>query len=65
VLSRDEDMQDFRLYGLDAAGTVAFSESVPSMPIEELRNIASGKLDKCDEVEVWQGPVRVLRMRRG
>lgn len=57
-------MHDFRIYGLMDGGAIALSETLPDMPLEELRGIASGKLDICDEVEVWQGPVRVLRLRR-
>lgn len=57
-------MHDFRIYGLLDSGAIAVSESVPAMPMEELRNLAVGKLEICDEVEVWQGPVRVLRLRR-
>jgi len=57
-------VQDFRMYGLNAAGSIALAETIPSMPLEQLRRIAENKLEHCDEVEVWQGPVRVLRLRR-
>ncbi|WP_165842774.1 hypothetical protein [Phenylobacterium deserti] len=57
-------MQDFRIYGLTTTGAVALSEDIPCMSMDELRSLAQGKLDHCDEVEVWQGPVRVLRLRR-
>jgi len=58
-------VQDYRVYGLTSSGAVTLSENHPSMPIDEIRSLAHSRLEQCEEVEVWQGPVRILRLRRG
>jgi hypothetical protein len=57
-------VQDLTIFGLSEGGAVLLSQVVPQMSPEQLHRLASGKLEDCHEVEVWQGPVRILRLRR-
>jgi hypothetical protein len=52
------------LYGLDAAGEPAFSETLKLDQRDQLRQLAADRLARCHAVEVWEGPTCVLRLRQ-
>jgi hypothetical protein len=53
-----------RLYGIDEAGGTAFTEILGEMDLEALRALARERLRDWSTVEIWQGPVCVVRLRR-
>lgn len=57
-------MTDFLLYGLDAAGEAVFSERLCGRERAALSEIARSRLADCEGVEIWEGPLCVLRIRR-
>ena len=57
-------MSDFLLYGMDAAGEPLFSEVIHGRERASLREIAGERLQECHAVEVWEGPMCVLRLQR-
>jgi hypothetical protein len=52
------------LYGLDETGRAALTERLPEAGRDRLRLIAEQRLQACHAVEVWYGPMCVLRLRR-
>jgi hypothetical protein len=52
------------LYGLDETGRAAFTERLPEADRDRLSLIADQRLQACHAVEVWYGPMCVLRLRR-
>jgi hypothetical protein len=52
------------LYGLDEAGETTFSERLSLNDRSELRALAAERLSRCDAVEIWEGPMCVVRLRR-
>jgi hypothetical protein len=52
------------LYGLDEAGRTALAERLPEADRDRLPLIAEQRLQVCHAVEVWYGPMCVLRLRR-
>lgn len=57
-------MGDLRLYGLDDAGEVAFAEAVQAGERDDVRRLAERRLADWPAVEVWDGPLCVVRLRR-
>jgi hypothetical protein len=57
-------MSEIVLYGLDAAGAPIFTERLAPADRERLRAIAETRLAAHQAVEVWQGPMCVVRLRR-
>jgi hypothetical protein len=57
-------MSDFLLYGIDAAGETLFSEVLQAHDRAALREIAGERLRQYHAVEVWEGPMCVLRLQR-
>lgn len=57
-------MSDFLLYGMDAAGETLFSEVLQGRERAALRAIAGERLHDCHAVEIWEGPMCVLRLQR-
>ena len=57
-------MSDFLLYGLDAAGEAVFSEMLIVHDRAALSALARQRLLDWPAVEVWEGPMCVLRMQR-
>lgn len=57
-------MSDFLLYGMDAAGETVFSEVLQGRERASLREIAGERLRECHAVEIWEGPMCVLRLHR-
>jgi len=55
---------DLRLYGLDATGEVAFAEDLPAGERGDLRAWAERRLADWPAVEVWDGPLCVVRLSR-
>jgi hypothetical protein len=52
------------LYGLDEAGETAFAEQLGETDRDRLRALARERLKAYAAVEVWDGPLCVLRLKR-
>jgi hypothetical protein len=52
------------LYGLDDAGETAFTAQLREADRDRLRDIAREHLNRHAAVEVWDGPLCVVRLRR-
>ena len=57
-------MSDFLLYGLDEVGEAVFSELIVGRDRVGLPDIARERLTEWHAVEIWEGPMCVLRMQR-
>jgi len=57
-------MGDYKLYGLDEAKKVAWSEYLFLPNLEAAKKHALSRLEHFQTVEVWEGLVCVLRLRR-
>ncbi len=57
-------MSDFLLYGLDEVGEAVFSEVLVGRDRLGLPEIARARLNEHHAVEIWEGPMCVLRMQR-
>ena len=57
-------MGELLLYGLDTAGEAAFTEQVPAGDRGALRRHAETRLADWPAVEIWDGPLCVVRLRR-
>ena len=57
-------MHGLLLYGLDQAGAPAFEEELGAEDRPRLRVLATARLRDWQGVEVWDGPLCVLRLRR-
>jgi hypothetical protein len=55
---------DLRLYGLDEAGETVFAEDLAAGERGEVRALAERRLADWHAVEVWDGPLCVVRVRR-
>jgi hypothetical protein len=56
---------DLLLYGLNEAGEPTFAERLAAEHRGRLREIAVEHLARHHVVEVWEGPMCILRLRRG
>jgi hypothetical protein len=52
------------LYGLDADGEAAFTRRLTPADRDGFRDLAAEHLTDYPTVEVWDGPLCVLRLRR-
>jgi hypothetical protein len=52
------------LYGIDEAGQAAFSELLQDVERDTLRSLAHERLSQWHAVEIWEGPVCLVRVRR-
>ncbi|WP_133254919.1 hypothetical protein [Phenylobacterium hankyongense] len=57
-------MTKLLFYGLDEAGDATFTEEVPRQDTAALRAMAAARLSDFHAVEVWDGPLCVVRLRR-
>jgi hypothetical protein len=57
-------LSDLLLYGLDEGGETAFTERLGDADRARLQSIARARLDRFAQVEVWDGPMCVLRLKR-
>ena len=57
-------MADLVLYGLDERGETVLREILTAADRPRLRDIARARLDRCNKVEVWDGPLCVVRLNR-
>lgn len=57
-------MGDLRLYGLDEAGEPVFAEDLAASERSGLRALAERRLADWPAVEVWDGPLCVVRLSR-
>ncbi|MDB5448916.1 MAG: hypothetical protein JWQ52_44 [Phenylobacterium sp.] len=51
-------------YGLDEAGETTFAEEVPRQDSAALRALAAARLSEFHAVELWDGPLCIIRLRR-
>ena len=54
----------FQLYGIDEAGEAVFSEILRDTHREALPALARERLRDWHAVEVWEGPVCIVRLKR-
>jgi hypothetical protein len=54
----------FLLYGLDRRGAVQGSEHLAGIIYADAERIAYERLEIYEIVEVWEGPIRVLKLDR-
>ena len=57
-------MADFLLYGIDERGEAVFSEVLQGCDRATLRAMASERLRDWHAVEIWEGPMCVVRLKR-
>lgn len=57
-------MSQFRLYGIDAAGETAWCELLSDLDRSALRTVAADRLRRWHAVEIWEGPVCLVRIKR-
>ena len=57
-------MSQFQLYGIDEAGHAAFSELLRDVERDALGALARERLREWHAVEIWEGPVCLVRLRR-
>ena len=57
-------MAIFLLYGINEIGQTVFSQLLHGIDRADLRALADARLRDWHAVEVWEGPVCLLRMRR-
>jgi len=55
---------DFLLYGIDEQGEAVFSEVLHGCDRAALRAKASERLQDWPAVEVWEGPMCIVRLKR-
>jgi hypothetical protein len=55
---------DLLLYGLDREGETAFTETLPRRDASALRALGDERLKQFHAVEVWDGALCILRLRR-
>jgi hypothetical protein len=55
---------DFLLYGLNEAGEAAHSEVLRGAERSRLQDLARTRLARWHAVEIWEGPMCLLRVRR-
>ena len=59
-----DTVSEFLFYGLDEAGQTAFSERLQGGEADTLRALARERLSRFHAVEIWQGPLCIVRLRR-
>ncbi|MCR5878944.1 hypothetical protein [Phenylobacterium sp. J367] len=58
-------MGEILLYGLDEADAIVLTERFGETDRSRLRAIARERLERCAAVEVWDGQICVMRLKRG
>lgn len=57
-------MADFLFYGIDDSGRAAFSEILRDCARDALPALARARLELWPAVEIWEGPMCLVRLRR-
>ena len=57
-------MSQFELYGIDEAGETAWCESLRDVDRGALGALAAERLREWHGVEIWEGPVCLVRIKR-
>ncbi|CAN7577667.1 hypothetical protein LJR225_004311 [Phenylobacterium sp. LjRoot225] len=57
-------MANFLFYGINEAGEIVFSQLLRDFDRADLRALADARLQDWHAVEVWEGPVCLVRLRR-
>jgi hypothetical protein len=57
-------VSDLLFYGLDEAGGMALTEQLSRRDAAALKALARERLDQFHAVEIWDGPLCVVRLRR-
>lgn len=57
-------MSNFLLYGINEAGETVFSELLRECDRADLQALAGARLEDWYAVEVWEGPMCLVRLRR-
>jgi hypothetical protein len=61
---RGSRVATFQLFGINGAGETAFTQLLRTSDQEAVHAIARERLSEWPVVEVWEGPVCLLRLRR-
>lgn len=57
-------MTEVLLYGLDETGQIVFTQTLQVADRVALRALAEARLREDHAVEIWEGPLCVVRLRR-
>jgi hypothetical protein len=57
-------MSEFTLYGLNEAGKAAHSEVLRAVDRAALPGLARERLSRWAAVEIWEGPICLVRLGR-
>lgn len=57
-------MTELLLYGLNEGGDTILSETFPAQMRHTIRELAEARLEQCHAVEVWEGPLCIVRLKR-
>jgi hypothetical protein len=57
-------VSNFLLYGLNEAGQTVFSELLRGRERSDLQALAEARLKDWHVVEIWEGPMCLVRLRR-
>jgi hypothetical protein len=57
-------VSELLLYGIGADGETAYTQAVPRQDQASLRSLAATRLNEYHAVEVWDGALCVVRLRR-
>ena len=57
-------MSQFQLYAMNEAGETTFSEVLREIDRDDLRALAAERLREWHAVEIWEGPICLVRIRR-
>jgi len=60
----NDRVSDFLLYGIDEDGRAAFSEVLTGLARSSLQALARERLLDWPAVEIWEGPMCVVRLKR-
>jgi hypothetical protein len=58
-------VSEFTLYGLDESGEAAHVEVLRGADRQALAALARERLGRWHAIEIWEGPMCVIRLRRG
>lgn len=60
----DETVSELLLYGIGADGETAYAQPLPRQDAATLRVLAQSRLTDFAAVEIWDGALCVVRLRR-
>lgn len=55
---------EYLMYGIDIAGAIVSTERFAGVDEAEVRRIATERLERYPMIEVWDGAICMIRLRR-